>query len=80
MGLCRIFKLLTLILTYSVHVGHHKLHQKQKSFSKKKTRKDLDMACHTPPLKKSEETRGNAITQPLSYPIRILGWDGTEVG
>ena len=27
------------------------------------------MACHTQPLKKSEETRGNAITQPQSYPI-----------
>jgi len=24
------------------------------------------MVCHTPPLKKSEETRGNAITQPRS--------------
>jgi len=27
------------------------------------------MACHTPPLKKSEETRGNAITQPWSQSI-----------
>ena len=27
------------------------------------------MACHTPPLKKSEETRGNAIIQPRSHPI-----------
>jgi len=25
---------------------------------------DLGMACPTPPLKKSKETRGNTITQP----------------
>jgi len=29
------------------------------------------MACHIPPLK-SKETRGNAITQPLSHPINPL--------
>jgi len=28
------------------------------------------MACHTPPSQKSEETRGNAITQPRSHPIK----------
>ena len=27
------------------------------------------MAYHTPPLKKSEETRGKAITQARSHPI-----------
>jgi len=38
------------------------------------------MASHTPPLKKAEETRGNAITQPWSHPIPqfyifLMGWD-----
>jgi len=37
-----------------------------------KNKKDLGMACHTPPLKKSEETRGNAITQPRSHPIKKM--------
>jgi len=27
------------------------------------------MACHIAPLKKAKKTRGNAITQPWSYPI-----------
>jgi len=43
------------------------------------------MACHTPPLKKSEATRGNAITQPQaqSHPSinsTVYKWDGTEAG
>ena len=33
-------------------------------------KKDLGMACHTPPLKKAKETRGNAITQPQSHPFK----------
>ena len=28
------------------------------------------MACHTPPLKKAKEIRGNAITQPQSHPFK----------
>jgi len=30
------------------------------------------MACHTPPLKKVKETRGNAITQPWLHPIKKM--------
>jgi len=38
------------------------------------------MAYHTTSLKKSEETRGNAVTQPRSHPIPkfyvfLMGWD-----
>ena len=28
------------------------------------------MACHTPPLIKAKEIRGNAITQPQSHPFK----------
>jgi len=45
------------------------VYNKKKKFSLKK--KDLGMACHTLPLKKSKETRGNAITQPRTDPITI---------
>jgi len=41
---------------------------RSKKFSPK-IKRDLGMACHTLPLRKSEETRGNAITQPRSHPI-----------
>ena len=44
---------------------------RSKTFSPK-NKKDLGMAYHTPPLKKSEETTGNAITQPRSHPICFL--------
>ena len=38
------------------------------------------MANHTPPLKKVKKTRGTAITQPRSHPIKEMlnlgmGWD-----
>jgi len=36
------------------------------------------LSYNTP--QKSEEIRGNAITQPRSHPIKKMGWDGTEAG
>ena len=36
------------------------------------------MACHTPPLKNSQETRGNAITQPQSHSIHLKNVEFTD--
>jgi len=56
-----------------------KFTKKEQKFSLK-NKKDLGMACHIPPLKKSKETSGNANTQPRSHPIPkfyifLMGWD-----
>jgi len=54
---------------------------RSKNFLWKTKKKDLGIACHTPPLKNSEESRGNAITQPWSHPIPslnstfLMGWN-----
>ena len=58
----------------TVHMGtHFLLPTRSKKFSPK-NKKDLGIILH--PLK-SEETRGNAITQPWSHSIKKMGWDGT---
>jgi len=43
--------------------------QEAKNFTEKQ-KNDLGMAYHTPPLKKSKETKGNVITQPQFHPIK----------
>ena len=61
----RIYVLLRNVLTIFL------IFTRSKKFSLK-NKKDLVLACHNPPLKKSEEAslRGNAITQSWSHPIK----------
>jgi len=52
-----------------IQISHNTTTNKKQKKLSPKIKKDLGMACHAPPLKK-EETRGNAITQPQSHPIK----------
>ena len=57
---------------------HHSyyIREAKNIISQKNNDNDLEMACHTPPLK-SKETRGTAITQLQSHPfINVEFMDG----
>jgi len=48
----------------------HTAYKKQKIFTEKQKGFRDGLSCYP------KETRGNAITQPRSHPIKKMGWEG----